>query len=182
NIDMERVNTLMKIKSGDRILTVAANGSHALSKLLADPKEVIALDVSAPQLHMAKLQATGMELLSRSDFCTLIGINRRKIAKSERLELYEHIRSALKPETKAYWDKCLNYIEDGLLYCGKQDRIVNEFSKSRLPEIHDDSTIKQYLELGDDMGEQLRFHNEIWNSKPWRKEYTNMRNKFAAPV
>ncbi|CAH1792821.1 unnamed protein product [Owenia fusiformis] len=181
-IDMEKVNKLMQIRAGHKILTIAGNGTHALSKLLADPEQVIALDVDAPALHMAKLQATGMELLSRNEFCSLIGINRRTVPPNERLKIYEHIRLALEPETAAFWDLSLNYIKDGLLYCGVIDQTVTAFSDSVLPLIHDNSTIQEYLALGNDMNEQIRYHEEIWNSEIWRKEYMIMRNKNMSTV
>ncbi|CAH1800901.1 unnamed protein product, partial [Owenia fusiformis] len=178
-VDMEKVNALMGIKTGDKILTIAANGAHALSKLLADPAEVIALDASAPQLHMAKLQASAMKLLSREEFCTLIGIDRMRIPSEERIKMYRDIRSSLESETMAYWDAFTKDIGEGFLYCGEYENGYTNLLKDMIPSIHDKATVEEFLALGDNMEEQIRYYEDIWSTSQWCAVYKGMaRNAF----
>ncbi|CAH1792625.1 unnamed protein product [Owenia fusiformis] len=164
NINVPKINTAMGIKSGDRILTIAASGTHALSKLFADPESILAVDTSAPQLHMAKLQVTGMKLLAREEFCSLIGINRKQIPKTERIKIYEHIRSDLESDTLDFWNKHIDDIADGVLYCGEYSKAFDNELNDILHTVHGESTIKEFLALGDNMEEQRRFQKEIWNT------------------
>ncbi|CAH1782034.1 unnamed protein product [Owenia fusiformis] len=173
-IDMCKINTIMDIKPGDKILTVAASGTHALSKLLADPEEVVAVDISRPQLHMSKLQATAIKLLSREEFCKFIGINRKSTPSKERIKMYRYVRSALETDTRTFWDRAIDDIGNGVIYCGEHNKAWCEPLLDILPNIHDEATIQKFLALGNDMDEQIHFYDEIWNTPMWRLKYEEM--------
>ncbi|CAH1782400.1 unnamed protein product [Owenia fusiformis] len=175
-VDMRKINAMMNINSGDRILTVAASGAHAISKLLADPEEVVALDISASQLRMSKLQAVGMKLLSREEFCTFIGINRELTPSKERMQIYEDIRSALDADSIEFWDRSKNLIKDGILYCGEfENAFINSFN-AFYPTEQDKATIRQFLELGDDMETQRRVYKGLRETSQWRAVFRNLLN------
>ncbi|CAH1784980.1 unnamed protein product [Owenia fusiformis] len=174
---MCKINRAMGITSGNRILTVAASGTHAISKLIADPEQVVALDISTPQLHMSKLQATGIKLLSRMEFCRLLGINRKSISSTERIKIYQHIRSSLEYDTMTFWDRSMMDIADGVLYCGELVKAWYDPICALIPTIHDEATVQYFLKLGDNMEEQRRFYDQIWNTAKWRQCYESMMKK-----
>ncbi|CAH1799107.1 unnamed protein product [Owenia fusiformis] len=179
---MSKINSVMRIKPGDKVLTIAASGTHAISHLLADPQQVIALDLFPPQIYISKLQATAMKLLSRDEFSKFIGINRKAINPTERVKIYQDIRMALEPNTKEFWDKSLQDIKEGIFYCGEFNKLVATLSDELLPKVHNKAMIERYLALGDNMKEQVHFHDAIWDTEQWRIAYKSMRDLMIGPM
>ncbi|CAH1782213.1 unnamed protein product [Owenia fusiformis] len=174
-IDVTEINKLMNIKTGDRILTVAASGTHALEKLLANPEEIIAVDLHVEQLYLAKLQAEGMRQLTREEFCRFVGINRRSTQPLERVSIYNTICGNLDTKTKEFWDANIASIEMGIWYIGRLEMTIVLLGHKIFSSIHDKNTTAEFLALGDDMKKQIEFFETIWNTSSWRRAYKDIR-------
>ncbi|CAH1772411.1 unnamed protein product [Owenia fusiformis] len=167
--DVAPIRHAMGIKSGDRIFTIASCGANAMTLLLDDPAEVVALDLSIPQLHLAKLQAACIKHLTYQEFIDFAGVDRENVKAEERVRIYENIRKALESDVREFWDSMTPEIEFGIIHCGTYDTIFRNTAEDMVYVALDTRDIKTFLEMGDDIEEQANFFEEVINTKHWRK-------------
>ncbi|CAH1799019.1 unnamed protein product, partial [Owenia fusiformis] len=167
--DIAPIRHAMEIKSGDRIFTIASCGANAMTLLLDDPADVVALDLSIPQLHLAKLQAACIKHLTHQEFIDFAGVDRENVKPEERVRIYKEIRKALAPDVREFWDSMKSEIEFGVIHCGTFDTIFRNAAEDMVYVALDKRDIKTFLGMGDDIEEQANFFEEVINTKHWRK-------------
>ena len=98
-VDMEA----LALKPDSRLITIASGGCNVLSYLIADPKNVTAVDLNTAHVALTRLKlAAAANIPTYEIFYRFFGVAEGKT----NLAAYKRfIRDNLDPETRAYWDK-----------------------------------------------------------------------------
>ncbi len=147
-----------------RILSIASSGDNALALLTLDPKEIIAIDLSVPQLACLDLRIAAIMELHDLRLYEFLGI----LPSEDRMDVYRsRLQSRLSSDAKAFWDSQPQLIENGIIHAGKFERYFRIFRTWILPLIHSNASIQKLLEIKS-RDEQLQFYERTWNSRRWR--------------
>jgi S-adenosylmethionine-diacylglycerol 3-amino-3-carboxypropyl transferase len=98
-----------------RVVSIAAAGGRALSLLLGDPKEVVAIDRNPAQLYLGELVVAGMKALGRAEYLAFVG----HAPSTQRLSTFRALEGALSAAARGWWNRRLPAIESGLLHSGR---------------------------------------------------------------
>ena len=154
----------LNINEGDVCLSIASAGDNALAMLCANPKKVIAIDLSDAQLHCVALRVAAYRHLSHEQLLQLIGSRPCDNRKS----LIDLCKPSLEIETIQFWESIIDEVEKyGLGGVGKFERYFRLFKDRVLPLVHSKKTVNELLE---DKPPALRkdFYDNRWNSLRWR--------------
>jgi S-adenosylmethionine-diacylglycerol 3-amino-3-carboxypropyl transferase len=158
-----------------KILSVASSGDNALALLTLDPKEIVAVDLSAPQLACLELRIAAFKELDYTGLCQFLGV----LSSKNRVETYQNLlKPHLSINTIAFWDERLNEIRNGIIHAGKFERYLRLFGKWVLPLIHSHSTIEELLKLKSEE-ERIRFYERKWDSWRWRLLFKIFFSRFV---
>lgn len=129
NIEWQIVDRLAD-RLGDslRILTIASGGCTALS-LLAHPAiaRIDAIDVNPAQLHLVELRRQALLHLNLNEQLQSIGADLTS-GESDRIRLYQQLRSHLPRSTQIFWDERLEQIAFGVNRVGRFEQLFRELS------------------------------------------------------
>jgi S-adenosylmethionine-diacylglycerol 3-amino-3-carboxypropyl transferase len=81
---------------------------------------VVAVDRGLDQLYALELKAGAMQALDHGNYCGFLGLWDHE----DRLACYRAARPALSPGAQRYWDRRLELIREGVLYCGRAETTV----------------------------------------------------------
>ncbi len=151
----------LEVGPGDRVLSIASGGDNSLALAIAGA-EVVALDLSYPQLALCELKLEGSRL-SYEEYLQLLGLRED----GRRVFLYHRVREHLSQDACRYWDQHEEVIRLGLLKQGRFERYLEIFRSRVLPLIHDRATIADLLAC-EDLQQQRAFYEKRWNRRRWR--------------
>lgn len=161
----------LKLKGGEKVLSIASGGDNALTLLAAGASKVLAFDLSPAQLALCRLKTCAIEHLEQKELYFFLAVNRplekSKKEANERLSIYNALSPYLSEEDQLFWTKHQSWLERGLAHCGKFEKYFRIFRKVVLPLIHSQKTVKSLLEEKP-LDEQQRFYQNKWNSWRWR--------------
>lgn len=142
--DADILLAALDVQRGDTVLSIASAGDNALALLTTDAARVIALDLSAAQLHCLALRIAAFQILSYPELLELIGSR----PSTRRLELYQHARTQLSPSSRAFWDTKQAGIQAGIgsAKIGKFERYFKLFRRFILPIMLSQSNIDSLLQ------------------------------------
>lgn len=91
----------MELTSGHRVVTIASGGCNALSYLLHDPAEVVAIDLNRAHVALGRLKCAAIRYLPEYEsFFRLFGDG----ADPRNITVFDHhLRDRLDPETRGWW-------------------------------------------------------------------------------
>ncbi|THD45506.1 MAG: DUF3419 family protein [Bradyrhizobium sp.] len=92
----------LRLGPTDRVLTIASGGCNALSYLVADPAEIIAIDLNGAHVALGRLKLAALRHLpDYESFRRFFGEadSRANVAAYDRV-----LRSRIDPVSRAYWD------------------------------------------------------------------------------
>lgn len=147
---------------GDRVLSVASAGDNSL-ELLATGAEVVAVDLSRPQLACLDLRAAAFRHLDYPDVLAFLGVR----SSSNRRKRYRTLRDDLAAPSAEFWDAHTDVVDDGIIFGGKFEHYFATFRRRVLPLVHSRRTIRRLLEEKS-LQERRRFYDEVWDSRRWR--------------
>lgn len=92
----------MALGPGQRVVTIASGGCNAMSYLLGDPDEVVAVDLNRAHVALSRLKRdAALHLPDYEHFFRLFGIG----ADPRNVEHFDdYLRDRVDPATRAYWD------------------------------------------------------------------------------
>ena len=94
--DTEVLLESLNIQENDICFGILSAGDNVFSMLAENPKKVVALDISFPQIALAKLKREVFKSFSYEEMLKFMGIKNS----SERIGMYEKIRSNLEEDVK----------------------------------------------------------------------------------
>ena len=120
---------VMELGPGQRVVAIGSGGCNAMSYLLHDPAEVVAVDLNRGHVALTRLKAAAATHLDdHEDFFRLFGdgADRRNIALFD-----EHLADRVDTETRAYWagrtlagTRRINAFQRGLYHQGLLGRFI----------------------------------------------------------
>lgn len=142
--DADILLAALDVQLGDTVLSIASAGDNALALLTTDAARIVALDLSAAQLHCLALRVAAFQVLSHPELLELIGSR----PSTRRLELYKHTRTQLSPHSRAFWDKKQTGIQAGIgsAKIGKFERYFELFRRFVLPIMLSQSNVDSLLQ------------------------------------
>lgn len=147
---------------GRRILSIASAGDNSLL-LLSRGAEVVAADLSAPQLACTDLRCQAVCALGDDDVLAFLGFQ----PSSHRLQTYRSLRHRLLPDTRAFWDRRPSDLTGGIIHAGKFERYFQRFRRQILPLCQSNSRVRALLTPGKTRQERQAFHDTTWNHWRW---------------
>ena len=146
-----------------RVLSIASSGDNALALLTCDPAEVVAVDLSAPQLAACELRIVAWRHLEREELLAFLGVT----TLADRLGVYRGLRMELSQGARDYWDGHARSVAGGVIHAGKFERYLRGFRRFVLPLVHSRRTIERLL-AERSREERERFYAEEWDTARWR--------------
>jgi S-adenosylmethionine-diacylglycerol 3-amino-3-carboxypropyl transferase len=156
-------DALAPVARNGRVLSIASSGDNALALLTCDPAEVVAVDLSAPQLAACELRIVAWRHLDREALLAFLGVT----PLADRLGVYRGLRMELSPGARSYWDAHDHDVAGGVIHAGKFERYLRGFRRFVLPLMHSRRTIERLL-AKQSREERERFYAEEWDTARWR--------------
>ena len=86
--DADNLLAGLALQPGNKILSIASAGDNRLALLATAPEQVLAIDISLPQLYLTELKQFAFAFLDRTEVLQLLGIG---VAKHESMAIYKHL-------------------------------------------------------------------------------------------
>ena len=170
--DARLLRRALKITPTSRVLSIASGGCNSLDLALAGAQEVVAVDLSEPQLAVTELKMVGADL-DYPDYLILLGLQ-----EGDAWALYQSLRPTLSSSAKAFLDASEVRFRQGLLASGKFETYFQTFRTRVLPLVHSEKRIQALLTL-DSMEDQQAFFADTWNTWRWRALFRVFFSRFV---
>lgn len=168
------VEALAPAARGGRVLSIASSGDNALALLTCDPAEVVAVDLSAPQLAACALRVAAWRRLDREELLAFLGV----VPHRKRLAVYRTLRGDLPKFAREFWDAAPGAVRRGVIHAGKFERYLRSFRRFVLPLVHSRRTIERLL-AERSREERIRFYEEEWDTGRWRLVFRLFFSRFV---
>ena len=147
-----------------RVLSIGSAGDNVLALLTLAPKQIVAIDLSAPQIACLELRIAAFATLQHDDLLGFLGLG---ASEDPRLTIYRLLRQQLSSSSRGFWDAHDAEIDAGIAHAGKFERYLTLFRRRVLPLVHSQATSAELL-TARTAAERERFYREHWNSWRWQ--------------
>ena len=161
--DTEVLLESLNIQENDICFGILSAGDNVFSMLAENPKKVVALDISFPQIALAKLKKEVFNSLSYEEMLEFMGV----MKSDKRIEIYDRIKENLDKEVKEYWDFNKEAIQKGIIHAGKFEKFFKIFREKILPFVHSKKRIEKLLEKKSRQ-ERIEYYDKYWNNFRWK--------------
>lgn len=153
----------LNITGNDTVVSISSAGDNTFAIALKQPASIIAVDMNPEQLYLVELKMKAIEFLSYEEFVSFVGVVRN----GNRYKTYVRFRSYLSDDARQFWDAHTDFIENGIIHCGKLENYFRIFSQYILRMIYRKSTISEFLSLKS-LNEQKAYYQSKLNNIRWR--------------
>ena len=171
--DTEVLLESLDIQENDICFGILSAGDNVFSMLAENPKKVVALDISFPQIALAKLKKEVFNSLSYEEMLEFMGV----MKSDKKIEIYDRIRENLDKEVKEYWDFNKEAIEKGIIHTGKFEKFFKIFREKILPFVHSKKRIEKLLEKKSKQ-ERMEYYDKHWNNFRWKLMFKLFFSKY----
>ena len=171
--DTEVLLESLNIQENDMCFGILSAGDNVFSMLTESPKKVVALDISFPQIALAKLKKEVFNSLSYEEMLEFMGV----IKSDKRIEIYDRIKENLNKEVKEYWDFNKEAIQKGIIHAGKFEKFFKIFREKILPFVHSKKRIEKLLEKKSRQ-ERIEYYDKYWNNFRWKLMFKLFFSKY----
>ena len=161
--DTEVLLESLDIKEKDVCFGILSAGDNVFSMLAENPEKVVALDISFPQIALAKLKREIFKNFDYEKMLEFMGVKNS----AERIRMYDKIREKLDKDVRDYWDLNRKAIETGVIHIGKFEKFFKIFREKILPLIHDKKRVEGLFEKKSKQ-EREEYYNKHWNNFRWK--------------
>ena len=161
----------LKIRAGSRLVTVTSGGCNALTFLLDDPREVLAIDINAGQSYILELKRAAIQQLHHGELLAFLGVT----PSNKRLSTLEGLSAHLSSEAASYWFDNQEAVRHGIVSQGRYEKFIGVFS--HLVRFIQGRNRVEGLFKATNMADQKRYYDEKWNTVRWRWLFRAMFNK-----
>lgn len=135
----------LHVGPGDDVLSIGSAGCNVLALLLAEPRSIVAIDVSPAQVALIELKLAALERLRHHEFAALVGARQGM----DRDLLYARVRGGLGDASREYWDANVAELRAGVIGRGMLDRYIREFQREHVSRVVDPVALARLLALDD---------------------------------
>ena len=171
--DTEVLLESLNIQENDICFGILSAGDNVFSMLAENPKKVVALDISFPQIALAKLKKEVFNSLSYEEMLAFMGV----MKSDKRIEIYDRIKENLDKEVKEYWDFNKEAIQKGIIHAGKFEKFFKIFREKILPFVHSKKRIEKLLEKKSRQ-ERIEYYDKYWNNFRWKLMFKLFFSKY----
>jgi len=171
--DTEVLLESLNIQENDICFGILSAGDNVFSMLAENPKKVVALDISFPQIALAKLKKEVFNSLSYEEMLEFMGV----MKSDKRIEIYDRIKENLDKEVKEYWDFNKEAIQKGIIHAGKFEKFFKIFREKILPFVHSKKRIEKLLEKKSRQ-ERIEYYDKYWNNFRWNLMFKLFFSKY----
>jgi S-adenosylmethionine-diacylglycerol 3-amino-3-carboxypropyl transferase len=157
---------------GKRILSIASAGDNVFA-LAAEGADVVAADLSAPQLALVELKRAALTRFDRDTVLAFLGLT----PCGTRHDLCARLEGDLSPETRSFWRSKPEAIAAGIIHAGRFENYTGLFRRKMLPLIHRRATVRS-LFVPRTPVERETFYRRRWDSMRWRVMFRVFFGKF----
>jgi len=161
--DPRIITQALEVRPGDDVISIASAGDNTFALLLNHPKSITAVDRNEAQIFLVELKIRAIQRLDYDDFVAFLGAPPCQ----KRGHLYSYLRNALTETARAYWDRHLEHIHQGIIHCGKFEHYFSIFRRMVLPLIHTNKNVRELLEASS-LERQRMIYEEIWDNRRWQ--------------
>mgnify|MGYP000844310445 FL=1 len=172
--DTEVLLESLNIQENDICFGILSAGDNVFSMLAENPKKVVALDISFPQIALAKLKKEVFNSLSYEEMLEFMGV----MKSDKRIEIYDRIKENLDKEVKEYWDFNKEAIQKGIIHAGKFEKFFKIFREKILPFVHSKKRIEKLLEKKSRQ-ERIEYYDKYWNNFRWKLMFKLFFSKYV---
>jgi S-adenosylmethionine-diacylglycerol 3-amino-3-carboxypropyl transferase len=163
----------LRIRPGDRVITVTSGGCNTLTLLLEDPAQIHALDINPLQSYLLELKCAAIRRLEYDELHAFLGID----PSDTRLEVFERLAEDLTESAARYWRSRPNALAHGIVNAGNYESFIRLFSgflgvfqgKKRIQGLLRCETLQQ----------QREYFDTRWNTLRWRLLFRLLANKWV---
>ncbi len=152
----------LRVRPGDRVVSVTSGGCNALALALEGAGTVYAVDMNAAQSALLELKLAGPVALDHAGYLELLGVR----PSARRDALYARVRPLLSGRARAWWDAHGAVLRRDVLGAGRYEGYLGAF-RALLHAIHGRRRIARLLECRS-LDEQRRFYETEWDTAAWR--------------
>lgn len=158
----------LRVRPGDRVLSIASAGDNAFALLVDDPAVVVAVDMSATQLALCALKKLAIGKLDGPQLRRFLGFDDDSVhvGAGFRRGLYRALRRDLPAPARAWCDAHDDVIAKGVVRCGRLERYFHAFSRGVLPLVQRKKTVERLLACTS-LDEQRAVFAD-WDHAAWR--------------
>ena len=110
----------LSLSPNDRVLCLTASGARPLDLLLADPGEIVALDINPAQNELLRLKIAAFRTLSDGELYAYLGL----VPSRDRLSLHQRVNAALNADSRTFWDTKFSTIRTGVWHAGRWEKVL----------------------------------------------------------
>lgn len=159
--DQAVLRAALKVKKGDRVLSIASGGDNSIALAMDGASEVVAVDYSIPQLAVCELKLVGASL-EYGAFLELLGLE-----SGDPIARYHAIRPELSERARRWLDANESLLASGIMEAGRFEGYLTMFRTRVLPWVHNASTVSRMVQLGH-VPSQRVFYDREWDTWRWR--------------
>ncbi|MBS3904124.1 MAG: DUF3419 family protein [Simkania sp.] len=163
NEDCRTEHEALNIQSGDRAVCITMSGDRPLHLLLADVKEVVAIDANPHQNHLLELKKVALQELPYDQYAGFLGVT----SMERRDEVWGKIYDKVPETSRSYWDRRFKMIERGVLYQGNVEKWCGRLSK--IMGVVRGKKVDKLFQCRD-LEEQIGFLDE-WETKTFKRMF-----------
>ena len=171
--DTEVLLESLNIQENDICFGILSAGDNVFSMLAENPEKVVALDISFPQIALAKLKKEVFNSFSYDEMLEFMGVTKS----DRRIEMYDRIKENLDKEVKEYWDFNREAIENGIIHTGKFEKFFKIFREKILPFVHSKKRVEKLLEKKSRQ-ERTEYYDNYWNNFRWKLMFKLFFSKY----
>ena len=171
--DTEVLLESLNIQQNDICFGILSAGDNVFSMLAENPEKVVALDISFPQIALAKLKKEVFNSFSYDEMLEFMGVTKS----DRRIEMYDRIKENLDKEVKEYWDFNREAIENGIIHTGKFEKFFKIFREKILPFVHNRKRVEKLLEDKPEQ-ERMEYYDNHWNNFRWKLMFKLFFSKY----
>lgn len=161
NEDWHVEEQALSVKSNNRVVCVTASGDRPLHLLMTPCAEIISIDMNPIQNFLLELKMAALYCLDYEKYLAFLGCHET----SDRLNIFNSLKSHLSSEAAAFWVKNLDPVRKGIIYQGRVERLLYLVSKCLNLIKH--KQIKTLLSFSD-IEAQRKFIAEKWDTYLWK--------------
>jgi S-adenosylmethionine-diacylglycerol 3-amino-3-carboxypropyl transferase len=170
NEDSESERRALSLNSEDVVLCISGSGARSLDLLMDVPQKIVSIDFNPTQNFLLELKIAAFKVCKYDEMTCFLGIK----TSTDRLQMYERLKPHLSKAAIEFWNNNQTYIANGVLYCGKWERILKSllgFSSFRK------ETINKMLNANS-LEEQKEIYNKNWDNFIWKFFLKSISNRF----
>lgn len=120
--DHKIIENGLKIKKGDKVVSVLSSGDNFFNLLRFEPEIIYGFDKNIAQFYEVKLKIEAIKNLEYKEFIILLG---HKGKDAERIKIFDYLKDRLDIETYTFWEKHKKIIYKGISTQGFTEKKIS---------------------------------------------------------